>query len=90
MWNILTKFKINAVCCCTHDICISNNVEYFGKEESNRAASILPKRFIVILSLCNAIKKRLGEISCHKHYNFLAPVSINISEVDSHLLPGSA
>jgi hypothetical protein len=40
-----------------------------------RATSFLPKRLYDHFDLCNEMKRRLGEISCHKHSNLMLLVS---------------
>ena len=43
----------------------------FNISGRKRATSFLPKRLYDHFDLCNEMKRRLGEISCHKHSNLM-------------------
>ena len=66
-------------------ICISNKFEYLGKEHSYKNSN--KGNCIVISSdLCNAIKKILDKISCHRDRYFTVSIEIGQNTV-TKILP---
>ena len=50
-------------------VCISSNAE-LNMSTKNTVTKFYHRSYIVVLShLCNAIKKMLNTIACHRHFN---------------------
>ena len=61
-------------------ICISNNIEYLDKKESQKFYQSQISYIVNLSDLCNAIKKILGKMSCYRHFKYsISDVQILLS-----------